>query len=283
MTQGERIRIGKINYTNVWPIYYHFPHDRFAGTVEWIETVPTRLNRAMRNGEIDMGAFSSFEYGESFDLYELFPDLSVSAFGKVHSILLFHKKPLEKVAFGRIALTTASATSVNLLKIIMSKFYGGRPDYEYIAPSLQEMMKHRDAALLIGDDAIRASWTDHPFDVTDLGELWHRHTGHWMTFAVWAVRKETVRRHPERVAAIYAAFVESKRLSRENPEPIIREAQAKIGGTYDYWRNYFRNLSHDLADPQREGLRLYYRYAHELGLLSRDVPLQLWTDHTTVR
>ncbi len=85
------IRIGKINYTNVWPIYHFFPHERFGSSLEWIEQVPTGLNRAMMNGEVDMGAFSSFAYAQNYERYELFPNLSVSALGSVHSILLFHK------------------------------------------------------------------------------------------------------------------------------------------------------------------------------------------------
>jgi len=72
MTQAnELIRIGKINYTNVWPIYHHFPHHRFTGKLEWIETVPTGLNTAMRAGEIDRGAISAFAYGQSFEQYDL--------------------------------------------------------------------------------------------------------------------------------------------------------------------------------------------------------------------
>ncbi|MDF2815404.1 MAG: transporter substrate-binding protein [Paenibacillus sp.] len=284
MTQAnERIRIGKINYTNVWPIYHEFPHHRFEGMLEWIETVPTGLNEAMRAGKIDMGAISSFAYGESFEEYDLYPDLSVSATNQVNSILLFHRKPLEQLTQARIALPTTSATSVNLLKILMTKFYGCNPEYEYATPSLKDMMEHKDAALLIGDDAIRASWTDHPYLVTDLGELWRRSTGTGMTFAVWAVRKETVAKFPETIAAIHDAFMESKHKGTTDPSAIIVHAQEKIGGTLEYWRNYFQHLNHNFGEEQQRGLRLYFQYAKELGLLERDVPLQFWTDKTRVR
>ena len=72
-----------------------------------------------------MGPISSFAYGESFEDYMLYPDLSVSAYGEVNSILLFHEKPLREIANGHIMLPTTSATSVNLLKIILEKFYNG--------------------------------------------------------------------------------------------------------------------------------------------------------------
>ncbi|MFK7695690.1 menaquinone biosynthesis protein [Paenibacillus sp. HJGM_3] len=279
----RRIRIGKINYTNVWPIYHHFPHDRFEGRLEWIETVPSGLNKAMREGAIDMGAISSFAYGESFEQYELYPNLSVSANRDVNSILLFHRAPLRELDGAHIALPTTSATSVNLLKIILHKFYGIAPHYEYAPPSLTDMMEHMDAALLIGDDAIRASWTDHGYMVTDLGREWRDLTDYGMTFAVWAVRKETIQRFPGTIAEIHEAFMESKRIGAANPASIIASAQAVVGGEAEYWRHYFQHLNHDFGDIQQQGLSLYFRYAHELGYLQKDVPLQFWTDKTRVR
>jgi chorismate dehydratase len=282
MQQGM-IRIGKINYTNVWPIYHFFPHERFGSSLEWIEQVPTGLNRAMMNGEVDMGAFSSFAYAQNYERYELFPNLSVSALGSVHSILLFHKKPLEELDGAVVCLPTTSATSVNLLKILLHRFYEVTPRYLYAPPSLETMMEQADAALLIGDDAIRASWTNHPYQVSDLGQLWHEFTGHWMTFAVWAVRKQTIEEQPGFVSAVYDAFQESKRAGLADPEPIIREAQAKIGGTTDYWRRYFSNLSHDFGPDQQKGLSLYYRLAQELGLLDKPAQLRIWSDNTVIR
>lgn len=283
MHHESRIRIGKINYTNVWPIYHYFPHERFGSRLEWIEQVPTGLNRAMLAGEVDMGAISSFAYAESHDRYELYPELSVSALGNVNSLLLFHKKPLEELDGCTVMLPTTSATTVNLLKIVLHRFVGVTPNYVYAAPSLDTMMKHADAALLIGDDAIRASWSDHPYEVSDLGGLWKRYTGEWMTFAVWAVRKQTIEAYPELVADVHESFLRSKWAGLQDPEPIVRKAQAEIGGTLEYWRGYFRNLSHDFGPDQRRGLSLYFRYAAEQGLLPEDAPLRIWTDNSVTR
>ncbi|PYI54923.1 menaquinone biosynthetic enzyme MqnA/MqnD family protein [Paenibacillus flagellatus] len=283
MQQDSRIRIGKIHYTNVWPIYHHFPHERFGSRLEWIEQVPTGLNKAMLAGEVDMGAISSFAYAESHDRYELYPELSVSAYGNVNSLLLFHKKPLSELDGATVMLPTTSATTVNLLKIVLGKFVGVTPNYVYAAPSLDTMMKHADAALLIGDDAIRASWREHPYEVSDMGGLWQRYTGEWMTFAVWAVRKETIRAYPELVAAVHEAFLESKAAGLRDPDPIVRKAQGVIGGTEAYWRGYFRNLSHDFGPDQRRGLSLYFRYAEEMGLLPEPAPLHMWADNSVTR
>jgi chorismate dehydratase len=277
------IRIGRINFTNVWPIYYHFPQERFESRVELISQVPTGLNKAIAAGDIDMGAISSFAYGENYADLLLFPDLSVSAWGSVNSILLFHKKPLEEVAQGRIMLPTTSASSVNLLKILLSKFYGRNPQYRYDAPDLANMRPEEDAALLIGDDAIRESWAERGYQVTDLGELWNLKTGRWMSFAVWAVRRQTAERYPELVAEVYHAFRDSKEQGLADPSGMIREAMNTIGGSAAYWRDYFGQLTYDFGPDQWNGLQLYYDYAFELGLLNRPVCIDIWQDIPSYR
>jgi chorismate dehydratase len=279
MTNKRPIRIGQINFANAWPIFYNFPHDQFKDEIEFISQVPTSLNQALAKNEIDMAAVSSFAYGQDFSQYVLFPDLSVSAFGEVQSLLLFHQKPLSDLGQGTVALPTTSATSVNLLKILLTKFYGIRPQYQYAAPSLNDMMEHAEAALLIGDDAIKAKWTNHAYKVTDLGEMWRRGTGKWMSFAVWAVRKQVVQEQPALVARIYQAFLYSKHQSLSNLKPLIAEAQQTIGGNEAYWQHYFTNLKYDFASEQWEGLQLYYDYAYELGLLQHKVPIQIWQDN----
>jgi len=280
----QTLRIGRILYTNVWPIFHHFPAERFAGRIQLTTEVPSSLNRAMAAGSIDMGPISSFAYGEHADEYMLFPDLSVSAYGRVNSILLFHMRPLDEIAAGgRIMLANTSAASVNLLKILMAKRYGGSPVYRYDEPSLSRMRPDEDAALLIGDDAIRADWNNCDYEVTDLGELWREWTGQWMSFAVWAVRQDAAERHPELLSEVYRAFLESKRIGLARPEEMIRYAVETVGGSEPYWRAYFGGLTFDFGADQWRGLQLYYDYAHELGLLKRPASIRLWQDIPSYR
>ncbi|SEB64340.1 menaquinone biosynthesis protein [Paenibacillus sp. GP183] len=282
-SQNNKIRIGRINYTNVWPIYYYFPELVSKEDIEIVNQVPTGLNKALAAGEIDMGTISSFAYGEVFEDYVLYPDLSVSAFGKVNSILLFHEKPLHEIVNGRIALTTSSATSIHLLKIIIEKFYAGKPGYSFASPVLDDMMIKHDAALLIGDDAIRESWRNTKYRITDLGKEWAKWTGEWMSFAVWAVRKDTVDKHPELVKRVFESFVQSKKMGLESPEAMIGEAERTIGGSKEYWRNYFGQLCYDFGSQQWKGLRTYYQYCWELGLLPKMPSIEIWFEKRIAR
>jgi len=277
MNSMEKIRLGEIKFTNVWPVFHYFPSARFEDWLEVIAMKPTGLNTAMAIGEIDVAPISSFAYAEQSEKLLLLPHLSVSAFNHVHSILLFHKVPLEQLDGKTISLTNTSATSVHLLKIILEHFVGIKPSYETTAPNLSQMMEKTEAALLIGDDAIQANRENHgQYLVTDLADAWNAFTGLGMTFAVWAVREEIAIQYPDEINQIYNAFQEIKRKGLSDLEPIIQRAQAQIGGSAAYWTNYFRTLSYDFDEEQQKGLQLYFQLAYELGLLPHPITIRFW-------
>lgn len=283
MTHPEHTVIGKISYTNSWPVFHNFHPSSLSFPAEMVSEVPAILNQGMADGSIHVGALSSFAYAAASDRLLLLPDLSVSADGPVKSILLFSRMPVQSIGSGRIAVTNTSATSVNLLKILMDKAIGATPEYISVPPDLNEMMDQADACLLIGDHAIRASWQDHGYYVTDLGELWKEWTGLSMTFAVWAVNRRAALRNPEAIAEIAEAFAVSKRRGLRDLAPITHEARCTIGGTASYWNDYFRNLCYDFGERQQEGLNLYFRYAYEMGLLPQEVKMELWSHNLLTR
>lgn len=269
------IRIGKISFTNILPIYHFF--DGTGLDVELVPQVPAQLNRGMASGEIDMGPISSFAYADHYPEFVLMPDLSVSARGPVRSIFLFTKgEDLADLKQARIALTNTSASSVALLRIIMEKFIGATPEYKTMPPDLTKMMNEADAALLIGDDALKAKLTpDLPYRIFDLGQEWYNRTDLSMTFAVWAVRREIVESRKEELQQVYERFMKAKALGNKQRQPIIAEAMRQLKGSESFWHQYFEGLCYDLGETEQIGLKTYYRYAAEIGLISPDVQISM--------
>lgn len=268
------IRIGKISFTNILPIYQYF--DPTQLDIELIPQVPTQLNRGMATGEIDMGPISSFAYAEQYPNYVIMPDLSISARGAVRSIFLFTRTPqLRDLQGATVALTNTSASSVGLLRILLEKFVGVTPDYVTMPPSLDEMMQQADAALLIGDDALKALWHNPGYHVIDLGEEWLRQTGESMVFSVWAVRKELTETRMPELEEIYLRFMAAKEKGRTHLQPIIQTAMQQLGGEPTFWQQYYAGLSYDFREQEQRGLATYYRYLGELGLVSSDVQIHL--------
>lgn len=281
--ENDDILIGKIKYTNVWPVFHYFETKKLPLPASMVTEVPSKLNQRMLEHTLDLSPVSSFSYGSASEELLLLPDLSVSTDGPVHSILVFSRKPLEDIKNGRFALTNTSATSVNLLKIIMERAYEGKPTYWDSEPVLEKMMEDSDAALLIGDQAIQASWQDHDFIVTDLGEAWRKWTGYGMTFAVWTVQRSLAEQRPEFVSAVCEAFQNSKARSMSDLKPLVDKAMVQIGGTAPYWHHYFSNLRYDFTQQRQAGLALYYAYARELGLLDHEVVMNVWNDNKLIR
>jgi chorismate dehydratase len=209
----------------------------------------------------------------------------VSALDEVKSILLFHRKPIDQLSHATIALTNASATSVNLLKIILKKFYAITPTYVTMQPNLDEMLVEAEAALLIGDDALTAaaSLTDSSIQVTDLATLWRERTGFGMTFAVWAVREKVALQSPEKIKALYQAFIASKEKGLTDLQPIVDRAVTTLGGSRAEWDTYFRTLTYDFDADLQRGLSYYFELCHEQGLLPRAVSLRFWSNPEETR
>jgi len=272
------MKIGKITFSNIMPIYHFFRTDQFdEHQVEFIPQVPSQLNRGMAEGTIDMGPISSFEYGRNYNEYEVLSDLSISSLGKVRSIFLFSRKPIEELKEVKIALTDKSATSVNLLKVIMEKFYQASPFYEMMPANLERMMAVADAALLIGDDALLASWNNPGYHMYDLGELWYKHTGMWMVFAVWAVRREVSQSKQELLRSVHNEFLRSKKLGFAELDTVVAQAKQDFGATTEFWKTYYTGLSYDFTPDHKRGLEYYYACAAELGLLSESAKVEVWS------
>lgn len=270
------LRLGKIDYANVLPVYYHFPEASFKQKIQVVAEIPAELNRKMSQGELDVGPISSFAYALHQDDYMVLPELSVSSLGKVRSIFLFSKKPIEQLAGSQIAVTTSSATSVALLKVILKSFINIDVTYQPMSPNLTAMLAEHEAALLIGDDAIRARWENQVPYVYDLGEMWYDYTGKIMTYAVWVVQRAVVRTHSSLLEELNQAFKQSKKKMEANLQPIIEEACQLYGGEAVFWKEYFQGLSHDLTQDHIDGLETFYDLAYQNGLLPKPCKVDLW-------
>src|SRR2546421_5311802 len=198
------IRLGRISYVNMAPVFYRLDAD-----VEEVQGVPTELNRSLLDGECDVAPISSIEYARHAERLRLLPRLCVASEGAVDSIQLVSKKPLEQVR--SVAVTPESATSVVLTKVLL-------PEAEHVP-----LGEEADAKLLIGDAALQSAFND-PTPHYDLGRLWLERTGLPMVFAVWACPEPA----PPGLSTLEDALVSSVRLARAGPEPLAYEARGGV-------------------------------------------------------
>jgi chorismate dehydratase len=241
------IRLGRIGYVNMAPVFY-----RLDAEVEEIVGVPTELNRALLEGEVDVAPISSIEYARNAERLRLLPRLCVSSEGAVDSIQLVSRLPLEDVR--SVAVTPESATSAVLTKILL-------PEADHVP-----LGEPADATLLIGDAALKSAFED-PTPHHDLGRLWLDRTGLPMVFAVWAAREPVA----DGLWELEEALLASLRLARAEPETLAREASERYGYPAGFLARYFEKLRYRFGPRERAGLYTFLELAQEAGLLD-EVP-----------
>lgn len=271
------LRIGHIEYANCTPIFTALQNNFSCANYVFIHGVPSRLNAMLSRGEIDISPSSSIEYGKSPTKYYLLPDLSISAVGPVKSVLLFSRLPIEELNNQTIGLTTDSDTSVNLLKVILRKNYGFVNRFERTILPLQEALNSFSALLLIGDAALREGMQDNGLHVHDLGELWDSFTGLPFVFALWIATREAAEKKEADVRALSNELLQAKLLAYDSYEEIAAACQEQgwIGreALVDYWRT----ISYDLTPRHVEGVKTFFRYAAELGILTTEPEIRIFS------
>jgi chorismate dehydratase len=254
-----RPRVGHIQFLNCLPIYWGLVRSGALLDVELTKDTPDRLNDMLVAGDLDIGPISLVEYLRNAAELVLLPGLAVGSDGPVLSVNLVSQTPLRNLK--RVALGSTSRTSVLLARMWLAQEHGVHPDYFVCPPDLTAMLLEADAAVLIGDAALRATYDAHGADVHDLGAVWKSWTGLPMVFAVWAARRSYAEANPGLVKDVHEAFVRSRDEALLHVDEIA--AQASRWEPFDAatLAQYFRTLDFSLGARQLDGLREFARRA----------------------
>ncbi|MBV9593098.1 MAG: menaquinone biosynthesis protein [Actinobacteria bacterium] len=268
---GGRPRVGHIQFLNCLPIYWGLVRSGGLLDVELTKDTPDRLNEMLVDGRLDIGPISLVEYLRNADDLLLLPDLAVGSDGPVLSVNLVAQRPLGELDGRRVALGSTSRTSVLLARMWLAAEHGVSPDYFVCPPELTTMLLEADAAVLIGDAALRANF-DAPsrgLDVYDLGAVWREWTGLPMVFAVWAARRDYAQRNPGLVKEVHDLFVRSRDEALEHVAEIAARTARWEAFDAPTLERYFRTLDFSLGRRQVAGVVEFARRARTAGALDR--------------
>ena len=267
------LRISAISFLNTAPLMWDFEHGDAAANFDIAYTVPSACAAALAAGKADIGIIPAFAYAEISGL-AILPNIAIASKDRVRSILLVSKKPIEDAE--TVATDSSSRTSVALLQVLFTKFFGGSRQLTPHAPQLETMLLEHDAALLIGDAALRVR-PRAGYYTYDLAHEWHKQTGKPFVFAFWAVRLEALARQP--LGVDLAEIFQRSRdhgLQPENIATIAEEWSQKLGLNPDDIRQYLtENIDYYLDRENHAGLKLFLQYSQEIGLLTESPDLQL--------
>lgn len=273
-------RVCAVSYLNTAPLVWGLAHGPQRRLVELEFATPADCAEKLRSGDVDAGLVPTIELARQPDL-EVAPRGCIACRGSVRSILLVCKKPFADIA--SIAIDSGSRSSAALAQVLALELYGTRPTVHPHAPQLDKMLQAADAALIIGDPALRldpemSDWRGQPVHVYDLGAEWQALTGLPMVFAVWAAKPV------EDAAALVAALTGSATYGLARIEEIVAAESSRLGFEAGLVRTYLtRHIRYELTAAEREAMETYLRLAARQGLIHEPRAIRYLSDSGLAR
>ena len=216
-----RLRVCAVSYLNTTPLVWGMLHGPQRGLFDLDFQIPAACADQLASGAADIGIIPSFA-------------------GEIH----------------RLAVDSSSRTSVQLARVLLERRFAAEPELIPHTPDLDAMLRIADAALIIGDPALRIEPSRLPYYVYDLGKEWVEMTGLPFVFAVWAGRKSVI------TPGVVDAFQQSCRFGRERIEEIVAAESGRREIPRDLVREYLTHrIVHELGPRDYEGMDRFLEYA----------------------
>jgi predicted solute-binding protein len=246
------VRAGAVSYLNTVPLVWGMLHGPESEEVDLSFSIPSVCAEEVERGEIEIGLVPVAEIARQG--LEIVPGVGIGCLGAVRSILLFSRGPWRQLR--TLAADRSSRTSVELARVILRERYGVEPQVTAHEPVLQKMLAEADAALIIGDPALRIDADACNFDWLDLGTEWLALTGLPMVFAAWAGKPGIARESLGRMTRSSYEF------GRARLREIIDEEHEQRGITWDLADQYLRrHIRYELGPDEQKGLETFYELA----------------------
>ncbi len=267
------LKIGFIDFVNTLPILLPILEGHVQIEGELVTGNPQELNKLMEKGDLDISSVSLFYYLQKQEKLGLFMDVSISSCGEVGSVELYSKIDPAKLDGKVIQVPRSSATSINMLKILLLEECGAKPilievdNPDCLDPACQ-------AALVIGDRAllVEAEWAAKGLIKKDLAAWWVQHIKLPAVFGVWVYKKELEKNCPEKIREMTETLNRARRLGLRDLVPdVVEKAYGRLGGKVDEARllRYFeRELNFDFSSRHLSSVENYKRLCYQYGLLT---------------
>ena len=283
-----KLRISIVEFLNTAPLVWGFTDGPLAGKYDLSFAVPSQCAEDLRAGRADVGIIPSIEYQRMEDVVAL-PGMAIASKQEVRSLLVVSKVPVEMAK--SFALDTNSRSTVGLTRILSRRHWNIDPEFIDMPPDPDKMLARADAALVIGDPALRLrlkvdalqskipSGEDcccctgedaqpvkgvETLFVYDMAQQWREMTGLPAVLAIWVARRGTIT--PE----MAEDFQASREYGLSHIGDIAEGAALKLELPPRELERYMTdNIDFSLDDENLAGLRRYYEECALARLIPR--------------
>jgi chorismate dehydratase len=274
--------ISIVKYLNAVPLAWGILEGPQKAEFDPILSTPAECADQLAKASVDIGLIPSIEF-QRIKGSRIVPGPAVASLYQVRSVILVSMVPLWKVK--TVACDSGSRTSVALAKIIFDEFYHIHPDFKPADPNLPNMLAQNDAALLIGDNALKFMEQNdlpnlesqkpllrlgsEPLEVFDLAERWRFLTGLPFVFAFWAVRDGF------KDAGVVDVLKASRDFGVANIPTIAEKYGELLQIKKEFVQAYLeRNVHYYMDQSCLESLQLFYEKAARVGAIKSVRSLQ---------
>ena len=251
-TNHGRPRVCAVSYLNTVPLVWGMLHGGERDTFDLSFALPSECADQVAAGETDIGILPVIEMARQ--KLDYFRGTGIACHGPVRSILLISKVPFRRIR--TVATDSGSRTSVMLTRVILAEKFGVEPNLISRRADLSPMLGEADAALLIGDAALKIDPATTPFESLDLGGEWVSMTGLPMVFAVWSGRAEVLE------SRWAQTFIDSCQFGMSRIEEIVASESARRGFDPALVRKYLtEHIVFRLGEKDYQGLDLFLQRA----------------------
>jgi chorismate dehydratase len=275
MAERSKSKISIVKYLNAVPLAWGILEGSQKESFDPVLSTPAECADQLAQGRVDIGLIPSIEY-QRIKGCRIVPGPAVAATHRVRSVILVSVVPLWKVK--TVACDSGSRTSVALAKIVFSEFYHTHPDFRPAEPDVANMLAQSDAALLIGDNALRFMEANErpnietqkplvrlgsePLQVFDLVERWRFLTGLPFVFAFWAVRDG----FPD--SRVVDALKQSRDYGVAHIPTIAEKYSESLKIKKEFIQEYLeRNVHYYMDRACLDALQLFYEKAANVGAI----------------
>jgi chorismate dehydratase len=244
----HKIRVSVVSYINSFPFIYGILNSNIKDKIELTNDIPAICAQKLINNQADLGLVPVAILPQ-LPNYEIIGKHCIGASGPVKTVLLLSQDNPKNMH--TIYLDSESRTSVQLIRIIVHKFWKKEVLWKHLAEYSGNYDEPNTGFVMIGDK----TFTHAPkFGfITDLAEEWQKQTALPFVFACWVANKKL----PDAFITEFNQAVEFGIKNREKSivlakNPIISEQQM-----IDYLQN---DISYDFDKKKREALDLFLAF-----------------------
>lgn len=244
--------ITAVSYYNTIPFIYGIEQSGFLKNYNLSLDVPSMCATKLLSGKADIGLIPIGSLVD-FDRYHVISDLCIGAENEVKSVLLLSNSPITEIS--KIYLDSDSRTSVNLARILTSRYWNISPYFIGNEGFNSLDLQNNEGIVLIGDKTF--GQTEKFNFCYDLATEWIKFTGKPFVFAAWISRNPL---SPEFVSDFNRALnwgvehIDESILNSKHPNISFEELQAYLS----------QNISYRLTKEKLEGMELFLQYQKQL-------------------